>query len=193
MAKEKLLCFLRLGVIGVLMLGADAIAAEFPTELQDASWSDNIAASAISALDFTLETHSQKQRPTLQIFVSSTLTEVVLRNLAREASKYKGVLVFRGLPQGSMIELSNLVMRISEVEHPAAMQIDDEAFEIYEINRVPSFVLSQNHNREDKASAICQDKMVGNVLLRFVLEKFAESGDCSYLAQELLHNATGKG
>lgn len=190
MAKEKLLCILKHALQIVLIMSSLGVYAQY--EVEDTSWAQDIASMAMSDVDFSSSMDQQKQRPNLQIFVSSTMPESVLANLAREASKYDGVLVFRGLPNGSMMELSNLVMRISEKDHPAAMQIDDEAFRLHGIKHVPSFVLSQTKSDlsgvvdSTLGNFICIDKMVGNVMLSFVLDEFVKSGDCRELAASLL-------
>lgn len=85
-----------------------------------------------------------KPRPALQIFVSSSMPKSLLRDYAKEASIYGGVLVFRGLPKGSMIKLTELVRDISDEDYPAAMQIDDESFAMYGVDSVPAIILSQN-------------------------------------------------
>ena len=186
MAKEKLLCILKLWLQISLIMSSLDVFAEY--EAGDSGWAQELAAMQISDVDFNAGVNTSKQHPNLQIFVSSTMPESVLANFARQASKYGGVLVFRGLPNGSMMELSDLVMRISDKDYPAAMQIDDAAFTLHSITRVPSFVLSQT--KSDLSSVtdsnlsqfICYDKMVGNVPLSFVLEEFASSGDCAEFA-----------
>ena len=128
-----------------------------------------------------------KPRPALQIFVSSSMPKSLLRDYAKEASIYGGVLVFRGLPKGSMIKLTELVRDISDEDYPAAMQIDDESFTIYGVDSVPAIILSQNSGFGQIDKQIQEhDKIYGNVPIRYALESFAKSGNLSDKAIEIL-------
>ena len=128
-----------------------------------------------------------KPRPALQIFVSSSMPKSLLRDYAKEASIYGGVLVFRGLPKGSMIKLTELVRDISDEDYPAAMQIDDESFTIYGVDSVPAIILSQNEGFGQIERQIPKhDKIYGNVPIRYALESFAKSGNLADRANEIL-------
>lgn len=125
-------------------------------------------------------------RPVLQIFVSSSMPRGLLKSYAKEASHYDGVLVFCGLPGGSMRKLTNLVMDISDEDHPAAMQIDDAAFAEFGIKIVPSIVLSKPAPMFSKTMVIDKfDKISGNVTIKAALELFASNGDLSSEARRL--------
>jgi conjugal transfer pilus assembly protein TrbC len=128
-----------------------------------------------------------KPRPALQIFVSGSMPKSLLRDYAKEASIYGGVLVFRGLPKGSMIKLTELVRDISDEDYPAAMQIDDESFTVYGVNSVPAIILSQNEGFGQIERQIPKhDKIYGNVPIRYALESFAKSGNLADRANEIL-------
>ena len=128
-----------------------------------------------------------KPRPSLQIFVSSSMPKSLLRSYAKEASIYGGVLVFRGLPNGSMIKLTELVRDISDEEYPAAMQIDDESFAMYGVDSVPAIILSQNEGfGQIEKQNPKHDKIYGNVPIRYALESFAKSGKLADKANEIL-------
>jgi type-F conjugative transfer system pilin assembly protein TrbC len=128
-----------------------------------------------------------KPRPALQIFVSSSMPKSLLRDYAKEASIYGGVLVFRGLPRGSMIKLTELVRDISDEDYPAAMQIDDESFTMYGVDAVPAIILSQNSGfGQIKKQIPKHDKIYGNVPIRYALESFAKSGKLADKASEIL-------
>lgn len=140
-------------------------------------------------------TEMLKPRPNLQIFVSSSMSKSLLKDYAREASLYGGVLVFRGLPDGSMMKLLKLVNDISHEDFPAAMQIDDQSFEHYAIDAVPAIILSQGQDFGVISNSIpAHDKMSGNVSIEYALECFAKSGDLADKASELLRDGKrGKG
>ena len=128
-----------------------------------------------------------KPRPALQIFVSSSMPKSLLRDYAKEASIYGGVLVFRGLPKGSMIKLTELVRDISDEDYPAAMQIDDESFAMYGVDLVPAIILSQNEGFGQIERQIPKhDKIYGNVPIRYALESFAKRGKLADKANEIL-------
>jgi len=57
----------------------------------------------MSGFDENLKAEVLKPRPRLQIFVSSSMPIGLLKSYAKEAVKYNGVLVFRGLPAGVFI------------------------------------------------------------------------------------------
>ena len=134
-----------------------------------------------------------KPRPALQIFVSGSMPKSLLKDYARAASIYGGVLVFRGLPEGSMIKLTQLVSDISDEDYPAAMQIDDESFDMYGIDSVPAIVLSQSAGFGQINKDIpLHDKIYGNVLLEYALESFAKNDDLSDKAHELLIEGLNK-
>jgi len=129
-----------------------------------------------------------KPRPSLQIFVSHSMPISLLKSYAKEATKYNGVLVFRGLPAGSFHKLSNLVSDISgDNAEGIAMQIDDEAFKAFNIKIVPTIVLSRSasiFSEQVKGGAF--DKIGGNVTIKYALEFFAKEGDLKENARELL-------
>ena len=127
-----------------------------------------------------------KPRPTLQIFVSSSMPKGLLKTYAREASRYNGVLVFNGLPSGSFRKLTELVMEISD-ENTAAMQIDDEAFKAYGVASVPTIVLSKSASMFDEQTQVGMfDKVKGNITIKSALTLFANNGDMYKEARELL-------
>ena len=72
--------------------------------------------------DPSLREKAFKPRPVLQIFVSSSMPKQLLKNYALEAKRYGGVLVFIGLPGGSIHKLTDLIMEISS-EDSSAMQM----------------------------------------------------------------------
>jgi type-F conjugative transfer system pilin assembly protein TrbC len=112
----------------------------------------------------------------------------LLKSYVKEATKYNGVLVFRGLPAGSFHKLSNLVSDISgDNAEGIAMQIDDEAFKAFNIKIVPTIVLSRSasiFSEQVKGGAF--DKIGGNVTIKYALEVFAKEGDLKENARELL-------
>jgi type-F conjugative transfer system pilin assembly protein TrbC len=127
-----------------------------------------------------------KPRPALQIFVSSSMPKAQLKAYALEAKRFGGVLVFKGLPGGSVSDLRKLVMEIS-TEESAAMQIDDEAFKVFEVERVPAIVLSETSSIFAEQSIGGKfDKVTGGVTIKVALELFHSNGNMTLEAKELL-------
>ena len=131
---------------------------------------------ASSTLAMTVET-----QPKLLIFVSSSMPRTLLKSYYREAAKYGGVLVFKGLPNGSFKELGQLITEMhgdASDSLAAGSIIDDEAFERFGIKNVPSFVLYKEEECMQATSCkITYDRLVGNIGVRSALEKFKEEGD----------------
>lgn len=138
--------------------------------------------------DEDLKAEVLKPRPRLQIFVSHSMPISLLKIYAKEAAKYNGVLVFRGLPAGSFHHLAKLVSDISgDNAEGIAMQIDDEAFKAFDIKSVPTIVLSKPasiFSEQLKGGAF--DKIGGNVTIKYALEVFAKEGDLKENAREVL-------
>lgn len=136
--------------------------------------------------DSNLAAETLKPRPCLQIFVSSSMPKQLLKSYADEAKHYGGVLVFIGLPGGSIHKLSELVMEIS-TEDSAAMQIDDEAFNAFGITGVPAIVLANAAPIfEGKTMSEKFDKVTGCISIKGALELFSASGEMAKEARGLL-------
>ena len=136
--------------------------------------------------DPELREEALKPRPALQIFVSSSMPKQLLKNYVLEAKRYGGVLVFIGLPGGSIHKLTDLIMEISS-EDSGAMQIDDEAFTAFVITSVPAIVLaSAAPIFEGKTAAKRHDKVTGSITIKAALELFAKNGEMASDARGLL-------
>ena len=128
-----------------------------------------------------------KPRPLLQIFVSSSMSKESLKSYVREAHRYNGVLVFRGLQQGSFRKITDLVMDISDEQYPVAMQIDDEAFAQFGVTVVPAIVLTVAASMfSEQTSKEKFDKVTGHITIKAALEMFAAKGDLAANAKERL-------
>ena len=116
----------------------------------------------------------------------------LLKSYLNEANKYGGVLVFKGLPQGSFKEFTKLVMDLVGTkgdlqEISGNVQIDDEAYERFGVSHVPSIVLVQEDEYHPSQKASYKfDKIVGNVGIKYSLEEFSQSGELKEQALECL-------
>jgi len=197
MAQEKLLCTLTSVLFIVFGLSISVAYADNSLEVtkEDREWAIRLGETHREEFLKRMGERSKeyfgedmlKPRPALQIFVSSSMPKSLLRDYAKEASIYGGVLVFRGLPKGSMIKLTELVRDISDEDYPAAMQIDDESFAMYGVDLVPAIILSQNEGFGQIERQIPKhDKIYGNVPIRYALESFAKRGKLADKANEIL-------
>ena len=128
----------------------------------------------------------------LYVFVSTSMPKPLLKSYLNEANKYGGVLVFKGLPQGSFKEFTKLVMDLVGTkgdlqEISGNVQIDDEAYERFGVSHVPSIVLVQEDEYHPSQKASYKfDKIVGNVGIKYSLEEFSQSGELKEQALECL-------
>lgn len=95
------------------------------------------------------------------IFVSFTMPDVVLKSLYLQANKHGGVLLLRGLKNGSFKETAAHIKSLG-----IGVQIDPMAFRKYCIDRVPTIVLAQ----DNKFYAIS-----GNLSFNYAREKLLEA------------------
>ena len=197
MEETKLLRFLKL----ILMLiYCTLIANTTLAEESDLEWAKGIAErdhkmvmenfkNSMGDKDFDQDLRESvlKPRPLLQIFVSSSMSRESLKSYVREAHRYNGVLVFRGLPQGSFRKLTDLVMDISGEQYKVAMQIDDEAFAQFGIKAVPAIVLTVPASMFSEQTARERfDKITGHITIKAALKTFAAQGDLAINAREWL-------
>lgn len=137
---------------------------------------------------------NKRQFSGLYIFISRSMPKPLLKNYLREANKYGGVLVLKGLPQGSFKELAKFVTDLTgkggDLQDIAAnIQIDDEAYERFKVVSVPTIVLSLTSEYHPNQTAIFKfDKMVGNVGVKYSLEEFSRAGELKEEARRLLNN-----
>ena len=130
----------------------------------------------------------------LYIFVSTSMPKPLLKSYLSEANKYGGVLVFKGLPQGSFKELTKLVIDItgnngSLQDIAANVTIDDEAYARFKVVSVPTIVLSKEDDYHPNQTAVLKfDKMVGNVGVKYSLEEFSRSGELATQALGYLND-----
>ena len=148
-----------------------------------ANFKEMIKRSEFNHPEFDSQSESLNPRPTLQIFVSSSIPKTLLRQYAQEAKRYGGVLILRGLPNGSIHKLTDLVMEIS-TDNSAPMQIDDQSFKAFGVNVVPTIVLSQS--KSIFAEPNKYDKVTGSITIQAALRIFSKSGDLANEARRLL-------
>ena len=181
---------------------------------EDAKWAADLTSSSIDMMwqnlkskfesqeqleiktDFKPNSDEERERQFagLYIFVSTSMPKPLLKSYLQEANKYGGVLVLKGLPQGSFKELTKFVIDLTgnngNLQDIAAnIQIDDEAYERFKVVSVPTIVLSVDSEYHPNQTAILKfDKMVGNVGVKYSLEEFSRSGELKVQALGYLND-----
>jgi type-F conjugative transfer system pilin assembly protein TrbC len=115
--------------------------------------------------------HSQEN---LLIFVSSSLSPQVLKNLFRDVSQVGGKLIFKGLINNSFKDTYHY---FKEIQINA--DIDPNKFDDYQVSVVPTFILKDKQEKRF-------DRLQGNVSLDEALTQFKDRGELKSFAQNLL-------
>ncbi len=128
--------------------------------------------------------------PPLLIFVSFSLGQKALLNLARDAKVWGGVLVLRGFKDGSHKKTA-LALEEIIAKSGVGFSVDPELFSLFNITSVPTFVLAKPFPSQS-AQTLLHDRMSGHVSLSYVLETFAKQGDLKTEAKALLKENSSK-
>ena len=127
----------------------------------------------------------QAVKPTLIVFISSSIPRASLKNYALEAKKYENIVfLMRGLVSSSFISTKDFVLSVD-----GSVQIQEDAFDNYKVLVVPTIVLA----KEDENGKLTFDKVSGNISIFSALELFAQDGDMSIEAKSILAKTNAKG
>ncbi|NGX47099.1 MAG: hypothetical protein K1000chlam3_00468 [Chlamydiae bacterium] len=118
--------------------------------------------------------------PKVLCFVSFSMPIEGLVELSKEMQKIGGALIIRGLPKDSFSTFSKKLIQLRKKGAFAPILIDPKAFETYQIEHVPTFVVFNEKH---------YDKISGNISVDHVLTRFIAEGDTSpsfekFLSQE---------
>ncbi len=129
----------------------------------------------------------------LYIFVSFSLGEKALFNLAKEAKLYNAVLVLRGFVEGSYAKTVKILQKIIQ-ETGQGFLIDPELFTLFSIQAIPTFVLSKPFpfSVQERIQTPLHDRIQGHVSAQYALEIFAKGGELKESAQALLKKGQGR-
>lgn len=121
------------------------------------------------------------------IFVSLSLGEKALLNLAIDAKRYGATLVLRGFKAGSYVKTVHALQKIIQ-ETGQGLIIDPELFTLFAIQAIPTFVLSKpfHLNASERIQTPLHDRIQGHVSPKYTLETFAKEGDLKNEAKSLL-------
>ncbi|OJW46976.1 MAG: type-F conjugative transfer system pilin assembly protein TrbC [Alphaproteobacteria bacterium 41-28] len=129
------------------------------------------------------------------IFVSLSLEEKALLNLAIDAKRYGATLVLRGFINGSYVETAKALQKIIQ-EADQGFIIDPELFTLFSITAVPTFILAKPFqlNTLERIQTPLHDRIQGHISAQYALETFAKEGSLSEEAKVLLAKSPlGKG
>jgi len=141
--------------------------------------------------------HSKSSPAELTLFMSFSLGEPALLNLAREAKIYGATLVLRGFKDTSYAQTVKALQKIIQ-ETGMGFIIDPELFSLFAVTAVPTIILSrpfhihavESKTLESKTLERIQtpihDRIQGHVSLHYALEMFAKEGDLQNEARSLL-------
>ncbi len=135
----------------------------------------------------TTFSHSTFSTPSFYVFVSFSLGEKALMNLAEDAKRWGATLVLRGFKEGSYRKTVKALQHIIQKTGQGVL-IDPELFTLFAITAVPTFVLSKPFpvSTMDRIQTSIHDRLQGHVSIQYVLEAFAKEGDLREEAQTLL-------
>lgn len=114
----------------------------------------------------------------LYVFASLSIPKTRLIELIKEATKYNGVVVLRGLKNNSYKETALFLQPVIE-QAGAGFVIDPTLFAQYNITKIPVFVLNDPLIKQ-------YDKIAGNINLQYALQEFAKNGDLKNAARSIL-------
>lgn len=128
-----------------------------------------------------------QQKGELLIFVSFSLGEKALLNLASEAKKYGGMLVLRGFKERSFKKTAQALQKII-TKTGYGLIVDPELYNLFNVMSVPTYILSNpvHMNASTRTSTPFHDRLQGDMSLRFALERIVKDGDLREVAQTFL-------
>ena len=121
------------------------------------------------------------QQPRLYVFVSLSLSKQGLIDLGQQARHYGGVLVLRGLLQGSYKKTALYLKDFIE-KTGSGVLIDPLLFREYKIQSVPFLVLTSSSGK-------AFDKVGGFIPVQTALERIAQEGEFKEDAVQILQKA----
>lgn len=128
-----------------------------------------------------LQKSQHKNKPEsgeLYFFVSFSLGEKALLNLAQEAKRWNATLVLRGFIDGSYAKTAKILQNII-LKTGQGFLIDPELFSLFNVKAVPTYVLSKPFqlNALERNQTPMHDRIQGHISLQYALEQFEKEGD----------------
>lgn len=114
------------------------------------------------------EMQRQAGESSLLVFVSFSMPEQSLKQLAKQVKEKKGVLVLRGLHNNSYKQTLKKIYSITK-DAQSGFVVDPRLFEEFQVETVPTFIKKQSDSLYQKVS--------GDVSLIYALNFLQESGE----------------
>ena len=127
----------------------------------------------------------------LYVFVSFSLGEKALLNLAHDAKQFGATLVLRGFKDGSYLKTAQALQQIIQ-ETGQGFMIDPELFSLFAVTAVPTYVLSRpfQFNAPGVTQTPLHDRLQGHVSVSYALGVFAKERSLKEEANALLENVS---
>ena len=129
----------------------------------------------------------RKPQGELLIFVSFSMGEKALLNLAEEAKRYGAILVLRGFLKGSYRKTVYALQKTINKTQQGFI-VDPELYTLFSIQAVPTFIISKPFqlNASERTQTPLHDRLQGHVSVHYALETFSKDGDMKKEVQILL-------
>ena len=123
----------------------------------------------------------------LYIFVSFSLGEKALLNLAQDAKQFGATFILKGFKERSYAQTVQALQKVI-LKTGQGVIIDPELYSLFNITAVPTFILTNplQLRPEIRSQTPIHDKLQGHVSTHYALETFAKEGDLNNEAQALL-------
>ena len=133
--------------------------------------------------------------PQFIVFASLSMPPESLRQLIADTAKAGGVVVFRGFPNNSMKQFSEMLGKVvNDKDQLSTVGIDPRLFRAFDVQAVPTYVavssdFSMCSGLHCKTTVPPYDRITGNVSVRYVLDTFVEArGPGAGIASVALRN-----
>lgn len=129
-----------------------------------------------------MATQSLGEAPRFIAFASLSMPREALRQIMDDVTRAGGVVVFRGLTQGSAKVMTDALTKVpGPGERMDGVGIDPRLFRAFNVSEVPAYVVTASDfdlcSGFDCTSAVPPyDRMNGNVTAEYALRSFAEGG-----------------
>lgn len=111
------------------------------------------------------------------IFISTSMPKQALKEIFVSATKENALIILRGFKNNSYLETQQHFSDLMR-ETQTGFVVDPELFETYQINVVPSFIVSKAIECEGrKCNTPLHDKISGNISIDYAFDILSKEGD----------------
>lgn len=123
---------------------------------------------------------SQKSAPMFIAFASLSMPEKSLKTMIDDVRRAGGVVVFRGFPGNNAKLFSASILKVVDRDTQANVAIDPRLFRAFDVTAAPTYIAVSTdftpceNGFDCKSDVPPHDRLVGNVTVRFALNRFVE-------------------